>query len=190
MPLITLDEVKGILQLTEDQTYDETIETLIPFVTDQVVYSICQNTFKNLKVYTYDSTISFDADNDKILDSNNNFIENDFISGIDIIVEGSLHNDGLYEVSEVAAGELTISFEHTYKNGLTTEAAGESILITKVEYPSALKVPTAMLINYLINKDNLRGIKSESVISYSVTYLNDLPNNIKAPFNNFRKLSY
>ena len=187
MPLITLEQVKCVLQL--DSTYDDTIELLIPFVQDMVVYSICNNTFKNPNVYTYASTISFDTSADQILDSDSNFVENDFIIS-DIIVQNSKYNNGIYEVSAVAVGALTINFEHSVLNALTEETVDNTVLVQKIEFPSSLRVPAAMLLNYFMQKDNLKGVKSESVLTYSVSYSEDIPKNITSMFNKYRKPSW
>jgi len=189
MPLITLEQVKGVLQF-DDDTYDETIELLIPFIQDQVIYSICNNTFKNPYVYTYASTISFDTSADQILDSDSNFVTNGFVDSCDIIVQNSKHNNGIYEVNTVAAGSLTLTFEHTIQNALIEETIDKTVLVQKIEFPPALIVPSAMLLNYFLQKDNIKGVKSESVLSYAVTYSDDVPKNITTMFNRYRKNSW
>ncbi len=190
MPLITLEQVKGVLQLTNDNTFDETIELLIPFIQDRVVYSICNNTFKNPYVYVYASTISFDTSADQILDSDSNFVENDFVTDSDIIVQNSKYNNGIYEVSAVAVGALTLSFEHSVHNALTEETADNTVLVQRIEFPPSLVVPTAMLINYFLQKDSIKGVKSERVLSYAVTYVEGIPKSIKQMFNQYRKPSW
>ncbi len=186
MPLITSAQVKSILQITGTD-YDTVIGVLIPFVQEMVVYSICNNTFKNPNVYTFASTISFTT---KILDSDSNFVDNGFIDDADIIVQNSKHNNGIYLITTTAAGELILDFTYSTETALTTEAADNAVLVQKIEFPSGLVVPTAMLINYFMQKDNLKGVKSESVLTYSVSYSEDIPKNITALFNKYRKPSW
>jgi len=78
------------------------------------------------------STISFaDSDPDTILDSANGF--GDFSAEMEVIVQGSTSNDGLYKIATAATGTLTLQTS----DALTVEAAGESITITAVSYPVA-----------------------------------------------------
>jgi len=186
MPLITSAQVKSILQITGTD-YDTIIDVLIPFVQEMVVYSICNNTFKNPNVYTYASTISFTT---KILDSDSNFVENDFIDASDIIVQNSKHNNGIYLINGITAGELTLDFTYSTETALTVETADNTALVQKIEFPSSLRVPAAMLLNYFMQKDNLKGVKSESVLTYSVSYSEDIPKNITSMFNKYRKPSW
>jgi hypothetical protein len=56
-----------------------------------------------------------------------------------------------------------------YFNVLVTEDESEVVRVTKVQYPSALKMVVAQLVNYkLTNRDY--SILSETVSRYSVTY--------------------
>ena len=71
MPLITLQEVKSILQLTTDESYDETIIGLIPFVRDLLCFDILQNTFHDNIVYYTGNTFTFNKASSTITDSLN-----------------------------------------------------------------------------------------------------------------------
>lgn len=72
------------------------------------------------------TTYSFsNANPDKIADSANGFVSAGFKAGDTIVVRGSTDNDGMYTVTAVTAGELTLSS----KDELTTEAAGDTVTI-------------------------------------------------------------
>jgi hypothetical protein len=191
MPLITLEEVKGILQLTADNSYDETIESLIPFVRNLVCFDILQNTFLDALVYYKSNSFTFSKADGWITDSLSGFSENYFVSGLDVRVIGSYYNDGLYEIKTVAGDKLTLTFENAIGETLTDESPIDSfVTIRKVNYPKGLKVPTARLIQYLLNKEGLKGVKSESLVSYSVTYAEEIPKEILGMFNKYKKLSW
>jgi len=193
MPILTLQKTKEILQLTSDDSNDETIKALLPAVQDHVIFNILNNIFANPKVYYQNSTISFDADNDQILDSSSKFISTGkFISDIDVLVSGSKYNDGIYLIKTAEAGALTVDFSYSKRNSFLAETAEESILIQhmQIQNNADLMLPTARLIYYLMQQDSIKGVKSESVLSYSVTYLNELPADIKNLFNGIRKLKW
>ena len=195
MALITKDGVKGLLQISVS-TYDSLIEFLVPVVRDFVIYDILQNKFKNPYVYLQASTISFATSTKKISDSESGFLDADFHAYDNIIVEGSLRNDGIYEVITAAAASLTLDFTNdiidfeSTENALTDEDAGESVRVTKIDYPRGLKIPVSQLFSYLLNKDALKGISSEGTGSYSVSYLNDLPKALLGEFAKYKKLSW
>lgn len=189
MPLITSVEVKDLLQISV-RTYDELIDTLLPIVRDFVVYDLLQNTFKKRDVYIHSNTISFVPADKKIQDSASQFLLNKFTSGIDIIVEGSLSNDGLYEVKLAEAGALTLDFKNHVGGVLITEAAFESVRITRIQYPPGLKIPVSQLFQHLISKDQLKGVQSESLGDYAVTYLDDLPKTLTSKFQKYKRLSW
>lgn len=193
MPILTTQQAKEILGLTGSEEYDEQLSVLLPVVQNHVIFNILKNTFTNPKVYYQNTSISFDADNDKILDSESKFIsEGELTSEIDILVKGSLYNDGIYYVKTCEAGALTIDFQHSVRNKFKTEDSDESILIQHmlIEDQSDLKLPTARLVWFLMQKDGLKGVKSESVLTYSVTFLNEIPEELKQMFNKIRKLSW
>lgn len=72
-------------------------------------------------------TISFEtATEPKIYDSANGFIDAGFKAGMNIVIGGSTDNDGLYTITAVEAGMLTLSDT----NFLTTEEAGNNVSIS------------------------------------------------------------
>lgn len=72
-------------------------------------------------------TISFEtATEPKIYDSANGFVDAGFKAGMNIVIGGSTDNDGLYTITAVEAGMLTLSDT----NFLTTEEAGNNVSIS------------------------------------------------------------
>lgn len=188
MSLITIGETKRIMGI--DDTYDSQLAMLIPIVSYQVMYSICQNRFVNQKITIKNSTFTFDEDNETIVDSLSQFIVSKFPTGVgDIVVAGSLSNDGLYEVKTITASTITLNMRVMDKK-LVDEAEDEFIEIKYVQFPQELKLPTAQWLWYLLSKDNFAGLQSESVLSYSATYVSDIPDNIKRQFNQRRKMKF
>lgn len=191
MSMITVSEVKTLLQISVTD-YDTLLATLLPIVRDFVVFDLCQNTFKRRLIYIEATTISFDNGTAKISDSDSNFLENDFTNGIDIIVEGSISNDGLYEVASdgALAGSLELDFTNHSGGALVDEDAGESVTITRVEFPRGLKLPVSQLFSHLISQDQLKGVQSEQTGTYAITYLSDLPKSLSKKFQPFKKVSW
>jgi len=189
MALLTVTETKAILNITVG-TWDTQLGILLPFVQDQVVFSLTQNTFSHPIIWMLSSTLTFDKDAKTIVDSRSQFLVSKFKAGQDILVSGSLYNNTLLEIDKVVAGTLTCTFVNLVNQGLVDETAGEIITVNAVEFPKNLKLTTARWLNYLISKDNLKGIKSESVMSYSVTYLNEMPKSIRQEFASYKKLSW
>ena len=188
MALLTLQEAKDILQL--DDTLDTTIIVLLPLLINQVVYSICQNRFINPKVTMTSSTLTFSGSAGTIVDSQSQFILEDFYTlKQDFVVGGSLYNDGLYEAATVSAATLTLDLS-TMTKGFKDEAEGEYIEVKQVVFPDDLKLTTAKWLNYILNKSNLQGVKSESVLSYSVSYINDVPPDVLREFRYYRKSKF
>ena len=188
MALLTVTEVKEILKI-EVTTWDKQLKVLLPIVQDQVVFSLTQNTFSHPIIRMLSSTLTFSNSAKTIVDSDAQFVENNFIAGQDILITGSLYNAGLWEIKTAVAGTITINLAH-YSKSFTDEAEGEIVEIKAVVFPRNLKLTTARWINYLIQEDNLKGIKSESVMSYSVTYLNEMPKPIKDEYASYKKMSW
>ena len=190
MALITVAEAKAILGITAS-TYDTQLGVLIPLVSYQVVYSICQNRFVKEKITIKNSTFTFANSGATIVDSLAQFVESDFPTGTgDIVVGGSFSNDGLYEVTSISAGTITLNVSLMTK-ALVDEAEGELIEIKYVQFPQELKLTVARWLWYLINaRDSSSGKSSESVLSYSVSFINDVPKDIMKEFTAYKKMKF
>jgi hypothetical protein len=169
MPIATKTEIKTLLQIS-GSAYDTLIDALIPAVQDFIV-QYCNNNFINKNIYLNGSSISFihNAETaDTIMDEDENFVEALFADGMDILVEGSYNNDGMYLVGTVAAGTLTLDTGET----LVTEDEGTAIRITRVVFPKALKLPFSKLIQFDLAKRD-KSITSFRLGDYSESYAGD-----------------
>lgn len=192
MALITKQEVKALLQITVS-TYDTLIDRLYPIVRNYIVYDLLQNKFKDPLVWVESSALSFMESDGSINDSLLSFIYMRFSNYDDIIVEGSLLNDGLYTIAEdgLTAGKLTLDFSIAPPETLKDEPSGLRIItITKVRYPLGLKIPVSELYGHILSKQSGSNINSESTGSYSVTYFSGMPKSILQKFDKYKKLSW
>jgi hypothetical protein len=181
MPLITLGEAKTLMQISGSDK-DALITMLIPAVRDFLV-DYTHNRFLTQR-YIYSSTIAFTAPT-TITDSRAQFVLNYLTNAADIHVEGSLYNDGFYAVSSVTAGTITLAAGETLKN----ETAGVTTpIIHKVEFPKSLKMIVAQMLAFTLEKHTGRGIQSESIGGYSVSYAVDYPKSIMQALEPYRTL--
>jgi hypothetical protein len=181
MALITRDEVKYLLNLT-DTTYDTRIDTLIPYVQDDV----CQylNTFfqdgyvhresGSALVITRATTTTGTAAPDTITDNDSLFLQKGFLSNMDVAVEGGYSNVGVHHVVTAAAGTLTLSSTGAVitqnPNSTSDNNYIGSIIVSRVNWPRALKRYAAQMIWHNIQKNKPSGAQSESIDDYSITY--------------------
>ena len=179
MSIITVDEVKDILRIDGD-SYDNDINRLIPYVQEDVcVY--CNNYFQDKYVYRESAGyISFvrgttGDSGDVIIDDDSKFLQKGFLSGMDITVEGGGANVGIHHVKTAAAGQLTLEstgevisqdIDDTGDNNWIGE-----IKISRIKWPTAIKLPVAQMIHYLIEHPQPSDVKSETIDDYSVTYV-------------------
>jgi hypothetical protein len=170
MAIITLAEVKARLRISAN-TYDTYITAIIPDIQDFVM-AFCNNRFHVTNVYIYSSTIAFvNGSPATITDGNENFLNAYFADGMTIDVEESLNNDGVYLLDTVAAGTLTLDSNET----LIDEAAGLACpRITRVKFPTGIKLPVSSLIKYLLQSMSLdnddKDVKSIRLSTHSETY--------------------
>lgn len=169
--IISLDEVKGLLQIADsDTTKDGFITDIIPIVQDFVI-KFTENSFEILTdvVYRLSNTLSFEAGNPpKISDPQNQFITMGFASGIDIKVKGSKFNDNYYTIDSITDGVLSLSSSDI----LINEPAHNlfTILITVVQFPKGIKLPVAKLIEFHLDKKKTSNVSSESLGDHSISY--------------------
>ena len=169
-------EIKAILAMTST-TQDDLIDRLIPVIDDDI-RQYCNNAFRDSNVYISSGEISFthnstaaDVISLDIGTGEDGFAEAQFKDGQTVQVLGSYNNDGFFEVESVASTSLTLysSTSRPYYDELVTEDEDVLVTIAKVQYPKALQMVAAQMVNYrLANRDY--GVKSETVSRYSVTY--------------------
>jgi hypothetical protein len=184
--IVTTAEVKTLLSITVS-TKDETIKALLPSI-EQFLLDWTKNQFKQTKVYRESTAVSFDAATLTITDGEAQFLVNKLNSGLKIVVEGSLFNDGHYEIDTSTESTLTL----VAGSELIAEDTGEHVKITAVFYPRSLKLVVAQMVAYAMQKANKEGIQSESLGDYSVTFTSAdaYPKSILKMLNPYRKVGW
>lgn len=187
MPLITKTEAKIILGLSlDDSSVDDQLNLLIQSVNDYVLSECDVRQFMDSRIQIFTDTISFSGKT--FLDSESQFLEADFVNSLDILVDGSLHNDGVYRVTSATAGVMTADFSESDKDSFVTEAAGELITITRLVFPRSLKRTIAKMLSFDMNPKIGQGITNESIGDYSVGFSGSYPEAIVKELNNYRSL--
>jgi hypothetical protein len=186
MSLITLSEAKTLLQISGNDK-DALITMLIPAVRDFLV-DYTHNRFLTER-HLYSSTLTFNAlAPATITDSQSQFAASYLTNAADIHVGGSLYNDGFYAVSSVTAGTITLAAGETLKSESSGSVVTTSPLITKVEFPKSLKMIVAQMLAFTLEKHTGRGIQSESIGGYSVSYAVDYPKSIMQALEPYRQI--
>ena len=93
--------------------------------------------------------------------------------GIDIRVDGSFRNDGLYKAKKASTGKLYL-FDDAVVVDEKKGSIVSLIIITGVDFPEGIKLPVAKLIGYSLSQKSV-GIKSEKIGDYSVSFNIDYP---------------
>ena len=180
MAFITKAEAKTLLGIS-DTSQDTLIETLLPLVKAEIIERT-RNSFLVVASQIVSDTISFAASSPAVIsDSDSGFLDANFYSGCAVKIYGSLLNDGIYEVTTVAAGSLTLATGET----LVAEAVGEEMTVTRVKWPQDLKLDAAHIINYYLTKQG-KLVTSETLPGgYSVDFKSD--SQVWARLNKWRK---
>ncbi len=176
----------GQLPQSKHTLVDETIPIM-----QEWLFSRLQNWF-HADSYIADATISFskNSDEDTILDSGSRFTNTDvdFADDMDIHVQRSRWNDGVYHADTVIAGVLTLSDSEN----LVTETAENVVIITRMKFPRALELPFIELVKWRVEKRPDASVKSKSLGGRSVTYGSDgdVPEGLMKQFRAWRKHTY
>jgi len=176
--IATQTQIKAYLNITTT-TYDAQITAVLAQGAEKAFLEYLNNNFLHYKVTYSSSTIVFDADNDKITDTNAEFVTDHFIVGY-IYVDGSYHNDGYHNVSVVAETELTIATTPV------AEDTGEGMDIYLVKFPLMLTGLFAECVGEILFKE--KGIKSESIGSHSVTFMDGISKELKEKLNVYKRV--
>ncbi|MBW1726886.1 MAG: hypothetical protein JRJ62_04760 [Deltaproteobacteria bacterium] len=185
--IATIGQIVTILDLTTDAEIDKA-RMLLPIVQSDVI-DYTNNLFTENDRYVSGDGIAFVSSGRQITDEDEGFIDASFYAGMDIYVDGSLNNDGIYEVANVAAGTLTLASDFN----LIDEDAGEGVIIWKVKFPQALTLIAAQMIKALMSGDRLAGIKAKSLGDYSETFEiggNSYPVGIEKALNKYRRIAW
>jgi hypothetical protein len=189
MAIITTAEVKTILQISGSD-YDTYIAQMIPIMQEYIT-DYCNDVFLNKNLYIDGPTFSFTSRT--VSDSDSGFVTAGFVSGMDIYIEGSDSNDGLYSLNTAAAASMTTTSTAPVSKLFVTEDAGAYLTIYHVQYPQALKMACANMIGYQMSKQNLENVSSEKIGDYSVSYADvtgEYPNNILQTLKHYKRPSF
>jgi len=169
-----LSEVNTILGFTS--TYDTSIQNWLPYMPGRVC-AICNNYFPYKLAYVSGQDYVFSATADTITTARDDYVDDGrFAVGDDIHVEGTLRNDGFYIISIVTSVQITIKTDAEYaETALINENVDTEDLydvnIRFVKFPRELKPIVANMIRYdIFDRDTKKGIQSEKVGNYSVSY--------------------
>ena len=164
MALITLAQWKTLLGVTStDATRDARITALLPYLEDDIV-TYCNNDFLNTDVAfsgnfvltvpggtTYTLTCALGGISDTSL-----------AIGDNILLEGTIRNDGRYTIATVSDTVITVTEAITAESAIDAE-------VTLIAWPVGLKLYAARMISYQVDHMADAGITGEVIKSYSYT---------------------
>lgn len=187
MPIISTAEVKTLLQLT-DNSKDSFITADIPLV-QQFIVDYCHNKFKVPDVYVVNGQLIFNANDKTIINDVDDFLYAGFKAGFDIVVEGSLNNDGIYTIKAVEQYKITLSDNDSIVDESISDWV-QWVRVSKVLFPIALKRTVAKMIAFDMNKKIGQGLRSESLGDHSESYSDDYPKPILNELRPYRKVDW
>ena len=153
--MITVPNVKNLLGFT-DTTWDTQLTSILPDVLQRVA-EITNITSK--EIYNYSSNLTFSGNT--ITDSlaNNTYGFANFLAGMDIRVQNSLLNDGLYSsIQAVSKGSITVSPTLVNESPLVlTDYTGNQtdrfVTISQIKIPIAMHIPIADYCGWMLLRD-------------------------------------
>ncbi len=168
MPIITLEEVKLILDLDSDE-FDQRIAILIPVVTSRL-RRLCNNDFavhpvgySRRQSWSYGDpdlyalpqvSATFTAATLTVVAKDSNFASAMFAGSQDVLISGSFLNDGYFEVSSVSTSSMTVLSGYSFvgaakgTHAFTDEATGATITFGVAKWPGDIKPIVASMIQY------------------------------------------
>lgn len=192
--IATLSEIKTLLGISVS-TYDTRITANMPIV-ENFICKFCNNDFVEYtnrtpsipRVLIQSDEIEFVNSTNSLDSSTVDLSTYRLIEGDNLRVYGSYHNNKVFTIDTIASGSIV--FEDV--NTVNDEDYGDYITLAKVLYPEELKKLYAVMINYNIRDDNLKGLKSETILGYSYTLsdtnLSGYPDSMIKELYNYRKL--
>jgi hypothetical protein len=192
--IATLNEIKTFLDIT-GSSQDSKIQLNMPIV-ENFICGFCKDDFveytnrvpSSPRILIQSAELAF-VNSTNSLDSSTVDLSNyRLATGDNVKVYGSYHNDKVFTISSIASGSIVFDSVNTVKD----EDYGENLIIVRIIYPEGLKKVYAFMINFNINKDNLKGLKSETILGYSYTLSSNnksgYPDSAIGELFNYRKL--
>jgi hypothetical protein len=196
MPLLTVDECKQILGLT-DNTHNARIALFIPYVQDDIS-DYCNNSFADTVVYVCNGALDFVRGStltsstlaDYIHDAEDCISTAGFKAGMDIVVIGG-SNQGYYTVKTATTDTITLTSTGDIEDQSQTtyHRWPGDIVVARARWPKSLKPVAAKMVWHLLDQSKSGDVKSESIDDYSVTYAGDhaYPERVVAGLRQYRK---
>lgn len=181
--ILHLEEAKQILQIKE-RDKDTLIELYLPIVQKEIVERT-KNTFKSQRVKKAGTGISFTSES--IVNDDSDFISKGFRAGQDVIVEGSVSNDGIFEIDELTDEEMTLNLSNS--DELFEEAIPYSITVTRVVFPKGLKLIACDILQHYLSNGHNPSKTSESIGSFSASY-SDYEQKLTEKLSPYMKMSF
>ena len=196
MAIMSYTEVKSILGVTSTAA-DSQIATLIPYVENDII-DYCNTAFQDPVIYHDGGAIAFvrgdtgaASSADRITDDYDYFTTCGFRAGMDIFVEGG-SNHGLYTLAAVTTDQLTLTSTGSIEDQdqSTFHNSPGNIKISRVNWPTALKVVAAQMVWHLVSNPQPDNIQSERIDDYSVTFINGhaYPGRIEAALSKYKRV--
>ena len=211
MPIITKNQAKVFLQIpTDDVSKDDIINKLILPV-QEYIYNYCNNPFTLPDIWAQGSQIAFhklydpdgiphsgdeipfvitDANSQRDFTINSLAPGNCFQAGMDLYVENSRLNNGIYLIDRVEPKFIALKMLDGQEEQFWDEPYFRFIVLTAVKFPKALQFTAAKMIGHQMNKDFRAGKTSVHVGEWSEGYNSaaDYPASILRELNNYRRL--
>lgn len=189
----TIGDTQTIYVTYQYNQYDTQIDDLIPQVKNDLVEYL-HNTFIDKQTQYVGShfQIVHTSTANQIRDTEQKFLIEGFQTGMDIYLDGSERNKGIYTVSSASSEYLKISTNSTlFEENSTDEYGGKIISISRMRYPTGLKRTVAKIIWASMDRSKSDNIKSKSIGPLSLTYnsLNDGGYD-EAIYNELKKYKY
>ena len=169
--IATLAEIKVLLGLS-DTTKDALITANMPLVENAII-SYCKNDFVEYNQLTPGMPRLFiQTDNIRFVSGTNSIDRTDtnidlssykLAVGDNLKIYDSYHNNKVFTIKTITADSIIFESVNTVK----AEDNSEWVTIARVVYPEEIKRVYSMMINYNLNKSNLSGLESESILGYS-----------------------
>jgi len=169
--MISTSDIKTILRITGSD-YDTYIAALIPVLFCSIVDYTGNSFITDLK--NYGSSISFDADTQKMEDSEEAFSY--FKDDDMVLVRGSLYNDGHFLVTTAIAASLTIDSGYPLVTEDSDTYDEEDVTVTPYVYrcfiPKGITLIMAQMVSFLLKKFSEADteVSSEKLGDYSINY--------------------
>lgn len=194
--IATLSEIKILLGIS-DTSKDTLIQANMPIV-ENFICSFCKNDFIEYNTLAPGSPrIYIQSDKLKFVNSTNSLDRTDtsidltdykLAVGNNLRVYDSYNNNNVFNISSISASSIVFNSVNT----VIDEDNSEYITLARAVYPEELKRIFSVMINYNLNKNNLSGLESETILGYSYkkgpTNNSGYPDSMINDLYNYRKI--